>query len=104
MSEPRFRKRAWGWYLVLLEGENYKLKLLRFKRGGKLSVQKHRFRSELWLFIKGDGAWNGVTLPGMIWRLAERDEWHFYRATKPTWVIEVQFGRECKESDIQRAD
>lgn len=27
---------------------------------------------------------------------------HTYRAEKPTWVLEIQFGYKCEETDIVR--
>jgi hypothetical protein len=91
MIGKRFVKRGWGWYLVLLNGKNFKVKLLRFKRGGKLSRQIHHYRNELWLHLH-DGTYREI----------RKGELHSYWAYKPTYVIEVQYGEKCVEEDILR--
>lgn len=105
-------KRAWGHYLVLLNRRNFKVKLLRFRRGGRLSVQKHLFRNELWLFLSGNGqmrvsqelysteAHNFIGMGNAI--NIEKKFWHTFTANIATWIIEVQYGSKCEESDIIR--
>lgn len=102
----QYVKRTWGWYLVLLNGKRFKIKLLRFKAGSQLSYQYHQFRSELWLFIKG-GGW--FTHEGMTYHVGKGDyvitqinEKHTYKATSTTYAIEVQYGTKCVELDIVR--
>jgi len=50
--EPRFEKRPWGSFLILDEGENYKVKRIEVLPGKRLSYQKHARRSEHW-FVTG---------------------------------------------------
>lgn len=49
----RFVFRKWGWYLILLNHKKFKVKLLRFKKNGRLSLQYHNKRNELWLYLNG---------------------------------------------------
>lgn len=87
----RLVKRAWGHYLVLLDRKQFKVKLLRFKKGSKLSEQYHRQRNELWLFLKS-GEW--ILHPVL--------KQHTFYAEKVTWILEIQYGHICQESDIVR--
>lgn len=49
------KQRTWGWYLTLLRTPWLCVKLLRFAPGGKLSVQRHMYRSEHWRILSGRG-------------------------------------------------
>lgn len=102
----RIVRRSWGWYFVLLNFKHFKIKLLRFSRGSSLSYQLHNHRHELWLFLSGVGMFTkGISdfcCSGGDFVLAERTDKHSFHASLPTWVIEVQYGEECKEEDIVR--
>lgn len=111
MRDPRFELKRWGWYLTLLQGTYFKIKLLYFKKGGEISLQQHAWRNETWCFIFGEG-WmrNHFQLPhvvkkymtkGQFWTVPIRN-WHHYKADKPTLVLEIQTGK-CEEEDIFRA-
>lgn len=110
----RFSKRKWGWYFTLLSGVGFKVKLLYFGAGKSLSMQRHMKRSEIWLFLRGDGkmwvskestvnkhklfyAGKGAS---MIIRALD---WHQYTAKTPTFVLEIQTGQ-CEEEDIERKE
>ncbi|MGM0568873.1 MAG: mannose-1-phosphate guanylyltransferase/mannose-6-phosphate isomerase [Elusimicrobiota bacterium] len=45
--------RPWGRYRVLEEGKGYKIKLLFVSIGQRLSLQKHKYREEMWTVIEG---------------------------------------------------
>lgn len=99
----RYAKRPWGFWLLLLERKHFKVKLLYFKRGGKLSMQRHKDRHELWLFLKGEGHMAYSTPPnkGDVKHIRPH-RWHQYTATTKTLVLEIQYGTRCEESDIER--
>lgn len=101
----RFARRPWGFWVVLLSRRNFKVKLLRFRKGGSISLQKHSHRHELWLFLSGGGsmAFNIPPVAG-DYRMIRRFSKHKYTAHKTTWVLEIQFGSYCIESDIERFD
>ena len=44
-------KRPWGWYEDLLNSPGYKVKRLLIRSGKKLSLQRHRHRSESWTVV-----------------------------------------------------
>lgn len=99
----RFRRRSWGWYLVLLNRNSFKVKLLRFAPNKAMSIQHHLRRNELWLFLRGFGKFNGLFIESGKWRNILKTEIHTFTAIKPTWVLEIQYGDKCIEEDIIRA-
>lgn len=100
----RFARRPWGFWLVLISRRTFKVKLLHFKKGGAISLQRHLHRHELWLFLSGEGKMAYSTPPKAgDYKMIRRHHWHQYTARKPTWVLEIQYGTLCEESDIVRA-
>ena len=87
--------RTWGTYEVLAEGSNWKLKRLLINPKSKSSVQRHFHRSEVW-FYPDSTAWNVVWL-GMWHQLVNESD-------KVLEIIELQFGTECNEEDIERKE
>lgn len=102
----RFVRRHWGWYFVLLDFAHFKVKLLRFPRSGALSLQTHDLRNELWLFLTGEGQFKRAThyrpVSAGDYMLVSKNMEHAYCAREASWIIEVQFGEKCVESDIVR--
>ena len=45
--------RPWGWYEVIDQGDNFKVKRITVNPGASLSLQFHNKRSEHWVVIKG---------------------------------------------------
>lgn len=45
--------RPWGYYTILDQGQNYKLKRIVVLPGASLSLQLHQYRSEYWVVVKG---------------------------------------------------
>ena len=45
--------RPWGWYLVIDQGDRYKVKSIEVNPGEKLSLQKHFHRTEHWVVVEG---------------------------------------------------
>lgn len=98
--------KRWGWMLTLLKAKRFKVKLLYFKEGGSISEQRHKHRSELWLFVFGEmqRQLKGSTVKYKkgLWALIGQREWHKFTALKPSLVLEIQFGTSCTERDIER--
>ena len=105
--------RDWGFYLVLRETPKTKWKILYFRRGAKLSLQRHFKREEKWYFLLGHGDFirqQGSLDEGLIqgpMTIGDRVTvpvkcWHQYIAHEPTIVLEKQSGI-CEEEDIERA-
>ena len=108
-------ERQWGYYRVLHEtGPNVKLKELTVDPGKKLSLQRHFKRSELWFVSEGVatlytidyssdyskqgtyGQFDTIHIP--------KNEWHQLanETDNPLKIIEIQYGDECIEEDIER--
>ena len=100
--------RPWGSFTVLEEGEGYKLKRLEVNPGERLSLQSHRYRSEHWVVVRGEGLITvdrkQVTLkPGeSIFIPAGARHRLENRGTERLVLIEVQTGSYFGEDDIQR--
>lgn len=60
-KEKKEEKRPWGGYKILAQEKNFKSKKIWVEPHKRLSYQKHRFRSEHWLIIRGRAK---VTLEG----------------------------------------
>lgn len=105
-------ERPWGYYRVLYETPNTKVKELTVNPGQSLSMQKHEFRNEYWHVVEGQGVvyeerpnsavkkdlfkHNHVNIPSTVWhRLANESD-------KPLQIVEVQWGEKCIEEDIER--
>ena len=46
--------RPWGWFEILLEDKNLKVKRILVKPGKRLSLQSHKHRSENWIMVQGE--------------------------------------------------
>lgn len=111
----KFVRRSWGYYITLLDRKHFKVKLLRFKKGGECSLQYHHLRDELWLFLKGNGQFtlipdsrrpddpNGVfeAYGDSVIKVGKLAV-HKYLAIIPSLVLEIQYGEKCDEEDIVR--
>jgi mannose-1-phosphate guanylyltransferase/mannose-6-phosphate isomerase len=47
--------RPWGGFRVLENGDKYKVKILEVNPGHRLSLQKHKYRDEVWTIMEGEG-------------------------------------------------
>lgn len=107
--------RDWGYWRVLDDTPNCKVKELVINPGCSLSDQRHFKRSEHWYVLKGrvtiamddgkiqngiiiDEHANGVVIGSNTWHRAFNDTEH------PVHILEVQYGEECIEEDIERRD
>jgi cytidyltransferase-like protein len=107
--------RDWGYYRVIHNvGLGVKVKELTVEPGKSLSMQRHAKRSEFWFVAEGRGLINralanGYALPSL--ELNEFDqlvipvgEWHqlVNPYDTPLKVVEIQYGEDCIEEDIER--
>lgn len=102
-------ERPWGYYRVLHTiGSNVKVKELTVDPGKSLSLQRHRHRLELWFVAEGEARLNweygGTKIKIYKTEIIEPDEWHQLcnPTDKPLRVIEIQYGENCIEEDIER--
>lgn len=107
-------ERPWGYYRVLHEVPGMKVKELTVNPGCSLSMQRHNHRSEYWIVSEGSAVVNsnmpgGYYLPARI--LAKHDKYHVPISgwhqltnpfTEPCKVVEIQYGEQCIEEDIER--
>ncbi|MDA8981744.1 adenylyltransferase/cytidyltransferase family protein [Gammaproteobacteria bacterium] len=108
--------RIWGSFYNLFEGEGVKVKELIVDPGKGMSFQKHFKRHEIWLVSQGSCVVNyskdspenreHVTLNKFDKYIVPLGEWH--QITNPfeetCRIIEVQYGEEVVEDDIERID
>jgi len=110
-----FEEREWGSFFNLFETKNIKVKELIVGPGKSMSLQRHSKRNEIWLISEG---FCDVNVPSEnsisksnIFRLNKFDhfhvplgKWHqiYNPSNKPTHIIEIQYGAECIEEDIER--
>ena len=100
--------RPWGWYDSIEKGENFQVKKLYVKPGGKLSLQMHHKRAEHWVVVKGTAT---VTKGDQTFTLEKGDSTYIplgvihgldNTTNKPLEIIEVQSGTYLGEDDILR--
>lgn len=113
--KTRRTERPWGYYRVLHEEPGMKVKELAVDPGKSLSNQKHFKRNEYWMVSEGEASVDFQKNPkwrGQITRKFTKHEeiqipcetWHrLYNETEdPVRIIEIQYGEECSEEDIER--
>lgn len=102
--------RPWGHYLVLCEDTGYKVKRFIVQPGKRLSLQRHRRRSEHWQVVRGEAM---VTVGADLVRLAPGgyidiplETLHRVESIgkEDLVVIEVQMGEYVGEDDIERVE
>jgi mannose-6-phosphate isomerase-like protein (cupin superfamily) len=101
-------ERVWGYYRVLHDVPGMKVKELTVNPGQSLSMQRHWLRSEYWIVQDGVAVVNHEL--GSI-RLHKYQEYHvpmlaWHQLTNPIDVplklVEIQYGEQCVEEDIER--
>lgn len=101
--------REWGYYRVLHEVAGMKVKELTVDPGKSLSMQRHQLRSEYWIVQSGSAVVNSINAEPKI--LNKYNEYHvpvqaWHQLTNPHSVplklIEIQYGEQCVEEDIER--
>jgi cytidyltransferase-like protein len=114
-KKPR-TQRSWGYYRVLHEvGAYTKLKELTVNPKTCLSMQRHDQRAEFWFVAEGEATVYTVdttttdtevkcsmTVHESCW--ISVNEWHQLcnETDQPLKLIEIQFGENCVEEDIER--
>ena len=112
-KEPK-TERGWGYYRVLHEyGPHVKVKELTVDPGKKLSMQRHEQRAEHWFVSEGVASVYGLDVSTDITLNTyekhkslhiPRRQWHMLanETDKPLKVVEIQYGENCVEEDIER--
>ena len=103
-------RRPWGSFTILDEGDNFKVKRLDVLPGKRLSYQRHSWRTEHWLVVRGTAK---VTLNGTEYlvRTGESIDIPLGSAhriensqAESLCIIEIQTGDYFGEDDIERLD
>ncbi len=102
--------RPWGYYQVLYENEQCKIKKITVKPGQRLSLQSHQKRRETWQIISGNAqVWVGDVTEALLSKdsviIIEKNKIH--RIGNPSdkedlVFIEIQTGEYFGEDDIIR--
>lgn len=102
--------RPWGEYWVLEDAETHKVKRIKVNPGGRLSLQYHHKRGEVWTIVSGVGT---ITINDEIKdykagevALIPQGAHHRIenRTSTPIIFIEVQYGSYFGEDDIVRME
>lgn len=108
--------RDWGYYRILHEVSGCKVKELTIDPGKSLSMQKHFKRNEYWLVSHGKCDVHtmldtGYSLPTKT--LEQHRSYHipvgdWHQLTNPydipCRIVEIQYGEDCIEEDIERKE
>ncbi len=106
----RGERRPWGYFEILADEPDHKVKRIVLHAGKRLSLQRHRRRSEHWHVIRGEAV---VTLDSTDVRLVPGESvdipcgtLHRVRNPADTELafIEVQRGDYFGEDDIERLE
>lgn len=114
-KKPR-TDRAWGYYRVLHEvGGHVKLKELTVLPGQRLSMQRHERRAEFWFVAEGQATVYTVDPHSTDYEVLEKPQQHEHcwielgawhqlcnDTDQPLKLIEIQYGADCVEEDIER--
>ena len=108
-------ERQWGYYRVLHEqGTEVKVKELTVEPGKCLSMQRHKDRAEHWFVAEGTAtvytldASTDIDLFGVYEKFdslhISKEQWHQLcnETDKPLKIVEIQYGENCVEEDIER--
>ena len=108
-------ERQWGYYRVLHEdGKEVKVKELTVDPGKTLSMQRHQERAEHWFVVEGIATvytLNVSTDQDLLGTYTKhqalhipKTQWHMLanETNKPLKLVEIQYGTNCVEEDIER--
>ena len=100
--------RPWGWFKVLQRGKKYCVKQLWIEPDMRISYQFHRYRTEDWVVVEGNGTItrNDVEEEAKIgdtFFIGIEQRHRIKGGKNGITIIEVQRG-DCKEDDIVRLE
>lgn len=108
-------ERPWGYYRIIHENKKeVKVKELTVEPGQCLSMQKHEHRAEHWFIVEGKAEVYTVNrssdheLIGIFHKHQslhiKKSEWHQLcnPSNNPLKIVEIQYGENCVEEDIER--
>ena len=102
--------RPWGWFEVLANNDFFKVKYIHIHSGKSISLQRHKYRSEHWVIVKGVAT---IQKGDSVFELSENQSTFIEKkqihrlkncSNKVLEIIEVQFGSYLGEDDIERLE
>jgi len=103
-------ERPWGTYRTIEQNKFYQLKQIIVNPHKRLSLQRHKYRSEHWIITEGTGI---ATVNNIEKSVSENQTVHIPKTAthrmsndsdKPLEFIEVQIGDYLGEDDIERLE
>jgi cytidyltransferase-like protein len=103
-------RRPWGYFKVLDEKKEYKIKELVVEPGSRLSLQSHKKRQETWVILEGEAT---ITINKDVFIKTKNETIHISKGIKHRLenngdeilkIIEIQTGSYFGEDDIIRYD
>jgi len=103
-------ERPWGSWTVTSSGEGFAVKTIKVALGHTLSLQKHEHRAEHWVIVHGTAE---VTIDDEVFCVTTRDAVYIPQraahrianiGTETLVFVEVQLGKQLRESDIERLE
>ncbi len=110
LREHSIVHRPWGFYEIITQQKNSKIKKIVVYPNSELSYQSHKYRSEHWIVLKGIAT---IKKNGVITRLSPDESMYISSGDKHKLmnnqntaleIIEVQTGKKLSENDIIRYD
>ena len=102
--------RPWGNYHIIAKNNGYQIKEIKVSKGSKLSLQKHKNRSEFWQIVQGESK---IIIEDNEHFLKEKEHIYIPKETlhrienigdKELIFIEIQLGQNIGENDIIRIE
>ena len=102
--------RPWGNYQIIAKNNGYQIKEIKVNKNSKLSLQKHKSRSEFWQIVEGESK---ITVEEREYYLKEKEHIYIPKNTvhrientgeKELIFIEIQLGENLEEEDIIRLE
>lgn len=102
--------RPWGNYHIIAKNTGYQIKEIKVNKRSKLSLQKHKSRSEFWQIVKGESK---ITIENNEYYLKEKEHVYIPKNTihrienigkEDLIFIEIQLGEDLNEDDIIRIE
>jgi len=110
MNSQQRSERPWGYYEILMEDLEHKVKRIVVYPGARLSLQRHRHRDEHWLIVSGEAVFT-LNTDEIILQKGQsvdipRGASHRVRNAGPSdlVIVEVQTGDYFDENDIERLE
>ncbi len=100
-------QRPWGWFECLGSGDGYLVKRLYIRAGERISLQRHRHRSEHWVVVAGQGQLECddqqvSAAPGSVLAVPCGAVHRASASHEDLVIVEVQRGSQLREDDIER--